>query len=115
MLKNLDSLNQDNLVSSVPRLEDLFDQIQDTNKSLPEKINKPAINARMKVLITTIGLLLQEANSKNYSTSHLNTGKKQISIAQHNLITQINERFLEIPENIAEELLKENLTNPDTD
>lgn len=111
--KNLDSLNQEGLAESIARLDIVYDQAQDFHRVLPPEINQPAISARFKVLITEIGLLRQESKATYYSIQKLNEGKNKIGIAQRNLVAQINERFLEIPENIAAELLKKSTAKQD--
>ena len=102
----LDSLNYINPETASVFLSDLNERIADFEELLPKKLKTNPITARVKVLLTEVGMLEQRVGKGDSSTETLNTSKKAIAKAYDDFVNQVNEYYLEIPENIAKELLQ---------
>ena len=103
----LDSLNHIRPETATEQLLELKVRTSNFEELLPKKLKTNPITARIKVLVTEVGMLEQKINKGDTSTKTLNASKKAISKAYDNFVNQVNEHYLEIPENIAKELLQE--------
>jgi|GEM_PF-5629855 len=72
---------------------------------LPQTLKTAPITARLKVLITKAGTIQEHYQKTIPTTDLIEKNNQRLATAYNNLALQINELHLEIPDNIAKELL----------
>ncbi len=102
----LDSLNHITPNTNDGLTTKLSDRALNFEELLPKKFKTSPIIARLKVLVTETGMLDQKMNQGVLTMETFNTSKKRIKESYDNFVKQVNELYLEIPSNIAKELLE---------
>lgn len=90
------------------RMSTIFEHAHSAKTALDQypDFNNPAIRARISEIHTRSGLLLQQQNTLHGTDGRYNQLYKDLIRAYNNLIVQINELYVTIPEDLEQELAK---------
>lgn len=90
------------------RMNTIFEQAHSAKTALDQypDFNNPAVKARINEIHTRSGLLLQQQNTLHGTDGRYDRLYKDLIFAYNNLIVQINELYVTIPEDLEEELAK---------
>ena len=105
--KAIDSLYTDSKTPFQDQIKKVKERSRNFQELLPPKLRINTVISRSNVLITKAGRSEQDFIDQAMTQQRLAQKKQEVIVAYNNLIIQVNEVYLEIPENIAKELLLE--------